>query len=207
MVAHETAIMHNAATRFRVRSAAGARRYDADHFFPADFSAALSERDHKLLGRLEQRVRDAMRELGESRRRFGVIHGDLGPDNWVFFRTDPRPIDFEELGVGHFLFDLVQVLWTHLMWPDYDQHLARLLAAYERVRPLDDVERRHLRLFETLPLVDWMTRTLRANDTAALNRWLAPTLKCMRDRATDKSPAVGPASTLSGRPRVAARRS
>jgi len=77
-------------------------------------------------------------------------------------------------------FDLVQVLWTHSMWRDYDDHLSRLIEGYELIRPLHHDERRHLPLFQTLPLVDWINRTLRANDRDALKRWLPPTMKCLR---------------------------
>jgi hypothetical protein len=43
-----------------------------------------------------------------------------------------------------------------------------------------------MRLFETLPLVDWINRTLRANDRAALIRWLPPTMKCLGWRAAEQ---------------------
>jgi Ser/Thr protein kinase RdoA (MazF antagonist) len=183
-VAETVAKLHRHAERFPIGKTIGIRRFDADYFFPTDFSP-LAKRDRDLLAGLARRTRNAMNDLGESPRRFGLIHGDLGPANWVFHRDEARPIDFDEFGVGYFLFDLVQVLWSHSMWRDYDTHMARLLEAYERFRPLDDVERRHLRLFETLPLVDWINRTLRANDRGALKGWLPPTIKCLRRLAAD----------------------
>ena len=178
-VAATVAKLHRHAERFRVATTTGIRRFDADYFFPTDYSP-LAARDRKLLAQLARRTRAAMRDLGEARERFGLIHGDLGPANWIFHGGAARPIDFEEFGVGYFLFDLVQVLWTHSMWRDYDDHLSRLIEGYELIRPLHHDERRHLPLFQTLPLVDWINRTLRANDRDALKRWLPPTMKCLR---------------------------
>jgi Ser/Thr protein kinase RdoA (MazF antagonist) len=181
-VASSVAKLHRHAERFRVADIRNVRRFDFDYFFATDYSA-LAARDRELVAGLARRTRRAMNDLGEARKRFGLIHGDLGPGNWVFHRGEARPIDFDEFGFGHFLFDIVQVLWTHSMWRDYDVHMSRLLGAYEQIRPLDEIERRHLRLFQTLPLVDWINRTLRANDRAALKRWLPPTMKCLRKLA------------------------
>jgi Ser/Thr protein kinase RdoA (MazF antagonist) len=196
-VAETVAKLHRHAQTFSVEKNTGIRRFDADYFFATDYSS-LARRDRTLLARLARRARDAMHDLRESRRRFGLIHGDLGPANWVFHRGDARPIDFDEFGVGYFLFDFVQVLWTHSMWRDYDDHMSRLVASYERVRPLDGVERRHLQLFQALPQVDWITRTLRAGDTATLKRWLPQAIACVR-RCTETAPvraasSCGPAA-------------
>ena len=137
------------------------RRFDADYFFSADFSR-LARRDRELLNHLARRTRRAMNDLGESPQTFGLIHGDLGPANWVFLRGEARPIDFDEFGVGYFLFDLVQVLWTHSMWPDYDAHMSRLLESYESVRALDDP-----RTPSSSPLPDTPARRLDQPDGAA----------------------------------------
>src|SRR5437763_73921 len=51
---------------------------------------------------------------------------------------------------------------------------ARLLTAYERVRPLSEKERRHLRAFEALPLIEWITRRRREGTVKSrreLRRW------------------------------------
>jgi Ser/Thr protein kinase RdoA (MazF antagonist) len=177
--------LHRHAERFRVGDTAGLRRFDVDFFFPGDHPR-LAARDRQLLTRLKQRARRAMKELGDSPRRFGLLHGDLGAANWIFHRGDARPIDFEEFGLGPFVFDLAQVLWTHSMWPRYDDYRGVLFAAYESVRPLDATERRHVALFEGLALLDWVNRCVRNDDRPSLKRWLRPTMRRIRALAVDR---------------------
>jgi Ser/Thr protein kinase RdoA (MazF antagonist) len=122
-----------------------------------------------------------MTDLGESPRVFGLIHNDLEPPNWLFHHGEARPIDFDMFGAGYYLFDLAQVLWSHAMWPDYEGYRARLWTAYERVRPLQDMERQHARSFEALPLIDWLSRKIRIGATAELRHWLPATMKLLRE--------------------------
>ena len=178
--------LHRHAERFRIADTTGLRRFDVDFFFSADYSL-LRAHDRELLKWLKQRTRRALNDLGESPRRFGLIHGDLGSANWLFHAGEARPIDFDEFGLGPFVFDLAQVLWTHSMWPRYDDYRRELFAAYESIRPLDEVERRHVRLLEALALLDWVNRTIRSNDRASLKQWLAPTLKRVSALAADRA--------------------
>jgi len=171
--------LHRHAERFRLRDTTDLRRFDVGFFFPADYSR-LPARDRDLLKRLKQRTRRALNELGESPRRVGLIHGDLGPANWLFHRGAARPIDFDEFGVGPFIFDLAQVLWTHSMWPRYDDYRRVLFEAYESIRPLDEIERRHVALFEALALLDWVNRCIRSDDRGSLKQWLPPTMRRIR---------------------------
>ena len=178
--------LHRQAERFRIASTSGLRRFDVNFFFSADYSL-LPPRDRDLIiKRLKQRVRHAMNELGEPPRRLGLIHGDLGPPNWLFHRGAARPIDFDDFGLGHYVLDLAQVLWTHSMWPRYDEYRRTLFAAYESVRPLDEIERRHAALFEAMPLIDWVNRSISSNDQASLKRWLKPTMKRIRELAQQR---------------------
>jgi Ser/Thr protein kinase RdoA (MazF antagonist) len=161
------ALLHRQAAELRIGSLAGVRRMDAVHF-----------RCH--LKGWNDRIRAAIDDLGESRRHFGLIHGDLEPPNWVFHQGQARPIDFDMFGVGYYLFDLAQILWTHSMWPKYEQYRSRLLTAYGRVRPLSKAERKHIRTFEAIPLIEWITRRRREGtdrSRAELRRWLPATMK------------------------------
>jgi Ser/Thr protein kinase RdoA (MazF antagonist) len=180
------ATLHRHAQRFDFRPVAGLRRLDARFFFGADSCvgalgrAKLSARDSDHLRRWAARIRRAMAELGESRPVFGLVHNDLEPPNWVFRAGRACPIDFDMFGVGYYLHDLAQVLWTHAMWTDYPACRNRLLAAYERVRTLGAVECRHAKSFEALPLIDWISRKLRVDAEAELERWLPATMKLLR---------------------------
>jgi len=208
-VGRATAQLHRHAQSFRVGRSDGVRRFEAAHFFGGEtcvgslgrrlFAAA----DFKLLRYLAGVAGEAMADVGDGRSAFGLIHADLEPPNWLF-RGRATPIDFESFGLGHYLFDCVQVLWTHGMWPGYPDYRDVFLRAYESVRPLTAKERRHLPAFEMLPLIEWITRALRRrheNNGDELRRWLPPTIKRLRELATDDQPRRSPSSKLARRSR------
>jgi Ser/Thr protein kinase RdoA (MazF antagonist) len=195
-VATAIALLHRHAQGYRFRAVGGLPRFDADHFFGDDSCVGapgrkrLSGRDFDHLRRWADRIRGAMADLGESRRVFGLIHNDLEPPNWLFHHGQARPIDFDMFGVGYYLFDLAQVLWTHALWEDFERHRARLLGAYERIRPLSDLERRHARSFEAIPLIDWISRKFRIGASEELRRWLPATMKRLREWFTASPKSV-----------------
>jgi Ser/Thr protein kinase RdoA (MazF antagonist) len=95
-----------------------------------------------------RRVRIVMDELGTGPGVFGLIHADLGVDaNLLFWRGEPRAIDFDESGLGYWIYDLAVSL-EHCRWErDYDTKRDALLDGYSRVRVLPDVQVQHLDLF------------------------------------------------------------
>jgi Ser/Thr protein kinase RdoA (MazF antagonist) len=184
-VGRAVAKLHQNASRYRGDTSA-CRRMDVEHFVGAhsclgrNVRDRLRDGDREFLQRVGKRIRTAVTELGEQRARFGLIHGDLEPPNWVFHHGEARPIDFDMIGVGHYLFDLAQVLWTHSQWPKYELYRRTLLTEYERIRPLAEVERRHLRTFEAIPLFEWFGRKMNDPSPAAradLKRWSAGSIK------------------------------
>jgi Ser/Thr protein kinase RdoA (MazF antagonist) len=184
--------LHTLSTKYALgRDRAHVPRWGAVRFFDHPNSAVsprgravLGRREHETLHRAADRVRAAMTGLGEGRAHFGLIHGDLEPANWVFHRGQPRLIDFDEFGLGYYLFDLLQVLWTHAMWPDYPSMRQSLLAGYEHVRPLTGRERRHVNVFQAIPLITWCNRGVSPRDAADAEefpKWVTPTLKRIRE--------------------------
>jgi Ser/Thr protein kinase RdoA (MazF antagonist) len=101
-------------------------------------------------------VRQMERELGEGPEAFGLIHGDLHQENFLFERGRVRAIDFDDCGWGHYLYDLAVAL-SELRWrPDYDARRAGLLRGYLTVRPLPVAAERHLEIFHGLRLLQLM---------------------------------------------------
>jgi Ser/Thr protein kinase RdoA (MazF antagonist) len=80
-----------------------------------------------------------MDTLGQEPRAFGLIHADLclgEESNVLFHKGQARPIDFDDCGYGHWIYDLAVPLahWqTAAQWATYRQ---ALLGGYARVRPL-----------------------------------------------------------------------
>src|SRR4051812_18113965 len=85
---------------------------------------------------------------------------DLEPGNWVFDRGEPRPIDFDEFGLGYFLFDLMGVLWSHAGWDDYPVYRSTLLDGYEAIRPLPEGCRADADVFVAANILAWLNHGL-----------------------------------------------
>lgn len=70
----------------------------------------LSASELEALRAAAERVRADLRDLGEDRSVFGIIHRDLTPENFVFHEDRAYAIDFDQCGPGHYLFDLAVTL-------------------------------------------------------------------------------------------------
>ena len=184
-VGKATAKLHLHAAEGGPATLKGCPQLDEDSFFgQASCTGALGRemlkpREFDTVRRAAQKIRRAMRDVCRRDGEIGLIHGDLEPSNWVFHAGDARPIDFDEFGVGHFLFDLMQVVWTHAMWPDYPKYRAALLEGYESLRPIPDDVRPHLDLFQAVAFVQWLNKGLPCDQAehADFQRWLQPTVR------------------------------
>jgi Ser/Thr protein kinase RdoA (MazF antagonist) len=74
------------------------------------FLPQLSAEDRTLFQRVGQAVREAMETLGRSHDVWGRIHSDLHSGNCVFTPDGVGVIDFEDCGIGYYLYDLAVVL-------------------------------------------------------------------------------------------------
>jgi Ser/Thr protein kinase RdoA (MazF antagonist) len=95
-----------------------------------------------------RRVRGAMENLGAGSDAFGLIHADLGVDaNLLFWRGQPRAIDFDELGLGYWVYDLAVALEHCREQRDYRSKRDALLVGYCGVRALPQEQTQYLDLF------------------------------------------------------------
>ncbi len=98
--------------------------------------------------KVAQEAQKVMTGLGTGREVFGLIHADLGVDaNLLFWKGEPRAIDFDDSAYGYHLFDLAISL-EHVC--DIDTFAATrdaLLAGYAEVRHLPQEQIEQLDLF------------------------------------------------------------
>jgi Ser/Thr protein kinase RdoA (MazF antagonist) len=89
----------------------------------------------------------------------GLVHGDLHPENVLFFRGDARAIDFDDCGWGFWLYDAAVALWELEGRPWYPEYRTALLEAYARRRSLPPAAEQHLAalsLLRRLQILLWV---------------------------------------------------
>ena len=129
-----------------------------------------------------RRVRENLEGLGSASGVFGLIHRDLTLKNLLFGGPDAAPrrtvgaADFDQCGLGHYLFDLVVVLRTlRARWrcagspPELSDErvLESLLAGYETTRGLPPDHERLLGTFDVMQRVAAVNRTLELRTSPA----------------------------------------
>lgn len=82
------------------------------------------------------RFRDITQSLGHSPEVFGLIHADLHFGNVIFNGAKLQAIDFDDRGLGYWLYDLAVPLETLEERPDASWLRHALLVGYRRVRAL-----------------------------------------------------------------------
>jgi Ser/Thr protein kinase RdoA (MazF antagonist) len=136
------------------------RRYDVSDDVAAYAVRAVGDQCGgeavSIVGTTIDLVRQTERELGEGPEVFGLIHGDLHQENYLFDRGRVRAIDFDDCGWGHFVYDLTVTL-SELRWrPDYHARRAGLLRGYRAARSLPIAFERHVEVFHGLRLLQLM---------------------------------------------------
>ena len=89
-------------------------------------------------------------ELAADPGTFGLIHGDLHYENFLFHRGAARAIDFDDCGWGFYLYDLAVTLWELEGRAQYEAMRTALLDEYSARRPLPARFPEHLRAFAIL---------------------------------------------------------
>jgi Ser/Thr protein kinase RdoA (MazF antagonist) len=149
--------LHSCAESWRLPVGAKPRVYDWNGLFreipalclPIDDIWSLLPSDRTAaFHAVADRVREAMDEMGTGPPAFGLIHADLGVDaNLLFWQGRPRAIDFDEAGLGYWVYDLAVALEHCRDEREYNRNRNALLSGYAEVRALPDEQLRHIDLF------------------------------------------------------------
>ncbi len=123
-----------------------------------------------LLQRAIDYVVAALDRIGTTPANYGMIHADMSFGNWLVHEEELYLIDFEQLGRGHFLYDLV-VLWNELRehTTDFASLWQSFVAGYAEVAALpfrSEAELKPFVIATQLNFLDWfynsMTPTVQA---------------------------------------------
>ncbi|MFN8493348.1 MAG: phosphotransferase [Caldilineaceae bacterium] len=122
-IGQSAAALHNIAREFPFPDATSdfrsGYRYDqtlmlSHHSWIDEHRSAIGTENVGLLERAIDYVVAEMNRIGARRTNYGVIHADLHLGNVLVQDGEVAIMDFEQLGRGHYLYDLT-VLWTELL--------------------------------------------------------------------------------------------
>ena len=106
-------------------------------------------------------------ELAADPGTFGLIHGDLHYENFLFHHGAARAIDFDDCGWGFYLYDLAVTLWELEGRAQYEAMRTALLDEYSARRPLPARFPDHLRAFAILRRVQILMWVLESREHPA----------------------------------------
>jgi Ser/Thr protein kinase RdoA (MazF antagonist) len=92
-------------------------------------------------------ARTVMDGLGKGPDAYGMIHGDMYPENVLFKAGEVYPIDFEDCGFGHWMWDIALPLCLQPWTEAWRWQRDAFLEGYGEVRTLPDSQLQHLDLF------------------------------------------------------------
>jgi Ser/Thr protein kinase RdoA (MazF antagonist) len=117
-------------------------------------------------------VRETTRRLAQTPGSFGLIHGDLHYENFLFHDGAVRAIDFDDCGWGFHLYDLAVTLWELEERPRYCELRDALLDGYAERRPLPHDHTTHLQALFVLRRMQMLTWALESRRHPAFrDRW------------------------------------
>jgi Ser/Thr protein kinase RdoA (MazF antagonist) len=124
---------------------------------PDDEAAALqlvteicSAEDGRRVQQFIGKIRAVQRIVGQGPDSFGLIHGDLHQENYLFHRGEIRAIDFDDCGYGYYLYDLAVTVFNVRFRENTPLLRERLLAGYRSIRPLSVEHEQYLDTFMDL---------------------------------------------------------
>jgi len=97
---------------------------------------AMTPAKQRLLSRVVRVLQPRIQAVGETNRRFGLVHADLRASNLLVHEGRVAVIDFDDAGYSWFIYDLAAALSFIETHPDMPAYVEAWLASYRKVRPL-----------------------------------------------------------------------
>ncbi len=146
--------LHNFATTVTLPAAFNRPRLDWEGFFGEESAynpgegARIFTADQKVVFReIEAEVQTVFHELDALPQSFGVIHADFLPKNFLFTDAGVAAIDFDDLSLGYYAYDLAPSLLLFKAESRYPALREALLAGYSAVRGLPPKHDHYLESF------------------------------------------------------------
>jgi len=98
----------------------------------------LSSEQLEILTRARDETRLRLDAFGRGRDRFGLIHGDLLPENILMSETGPNLIDFDDCGESWYGFELATGLFPILSQPNFARARQAYVDGYREIRALPE---------------------------------------------------------------------
>ena len=99
---------------------------------------ALSGEQRALLNQVRDTVRERIIAFGKTPDRYGLIHSDLVPENLMVTEDGPMVIDFDDCGLGWFLYDYASCMSRHEGHDNFDTIHDAWIEGYRGVALLHD---------------------------------------------------------------------
>ena len=135
------------------------RIYDWEGLFGKSTKKAwelLSPEYIKPFRTITKKVKRVMNDWGKSTEVYGLIHGDIGMEaNVLFWKGNPRIIDFDDSGFGYYVFDLSIVLEDSEEDQIKSVFREALIDGYNQIRSLTEDQINALDLFLAAYSVYW----------------------------------------------------
>jgi Ser/Thr protein kinase RdoA (MazF antagonist) len=120
---------------------------------------ALDAERIEVLEEMSALIEQRLARFGQGPDRFGLIHADLRVANLLVTDDDTRVIDFDDAGLGWFLYDLATAVSFMEERPDLDDLLRAWVLGYRTEAPLSPEEEAEIPTFlmlRRLAIVAWI---------------------------------------------------
>lgn len=124
-----------------------------------------------VLEHVESTVKFRLNDFGKSEERFGLIHADMRLANLLSDRTGTRLIDFDDCGMGWFLYDFAAAISFIEDHPKVPVMKSAWVKGYRKLRRLSDREVNEIETFVMLrrmALLAWIGSHMEAPEPQAL---------------------------------------
>jgi Ser/Thr protein kinase RdoA (MazF antagonist) len=140
-----------------------------------------SPEDGRAVEKLIRKIRTVQQTLGYGPETFGLIHGDMHQENYLFHQGQVRLIDFDDCGFGHYVYDLAVTLFNVRFRDDTPQLREGFLAGYRSVRTLSAEHEQSIQTFCDLRDLQMMIWEIEMrNHPAFRDHWAASVQETLR---------------------------